>query len=123
MLRLTFHVPASRELVVNLEAREGFKIIGPLLLRCPESEVVARYVQPYWQIDERNATHFECAQQSFVRFSDGDEATPPFRPVQSPALREKLLLRGPDSNRRDRDRDRTLATLRDRSAIPQHLRP
>lgn len=80
MLRLTFHVPASRELVVNLEAREGFKIIGPLLLRCPESEVVARYVQPYWQIDGRNATHFECAQQSFVRFSDGDEARPPFGP-------------------------------------------
>lgn len=79
MLRLTFYIPANRE-VVSLEAHEGFKIIGPLVLRCPQSDVVARYVEPQWNVAGRIATHFECAQPVFVRFSETDDATPSFGP-------------------------------------------
>lgn len=79
MLRLTFHVPANRE-VVSLEAKAGFEIIGPLVLQCPESEVVARYVEPYWSISGEDAMYFECAQAASLRFSDVDGATPSFGP-------------------------------------------
>ena len=64
----------------RLEGHEGFKIIGPLILRCPESEVVARYVEPYWQIGGQEAMHFECAQPVLLRFCDFDEGTPSFGP-------------------------------------------
>jgi hypothetical protein len=79
VLRLTFHMPASPE-SPSLEAHDGFKIIGPLLLRCPESEVVARYIEPHWQVGGRNALHFECAQTVFIRFSDTDDAIPSIGP-------------------------------------------
>jgi hypothetical protein len=79
VLRLTFYFPTSRD-VVTLEAHEGFKIIGPLLLRCPESEVVARYVEPHWQVSGRNAVSFECVQPVFVRFIETDDGTPSFGP-------------------------------------------
>ncbi len=77
LLRLTFHAPGE---LVNLEAREGFKIIGPLLFQCPESEVVARYVEPYWHARGRDAMRFECTQPALVRFSDADDATASFGP-------------------------------------------
>jgi len=79
VLRLTFHIPAGRERA-TLEAEEGFKIIGPLVLRCPQSEVVARYVDPYWHFSAHKATYFDCAQPALLRFSDIDDATPSFGP-------------------------------------------
>jgi len=76
---MSFHVPSGPR-PPPLEAREGFKIIGPLLLRCPESEVVARFVAPYWHVGGQRAVRFECQQPVFVRFIDTDEATDSFGP-------------------------------------------
>jgi hypothetical protein len=72
VVRLKFQLSAHAQ-PVCIEAREGFKIIGPLLLRCPESVLVARHVGQRWQLDGQDAARIACAQRVSLRFRDSPE--------------------------------------------------
>ena len=79
-MRLKFQL-SVHEQPVSIEARKGFKIIGPLLLRCPESIVVARHVGQRWQLEDREAARIACAQRVSLRFTDTPDVTlPPLGP-------------------------------------------
>ena len=75
MLHLHFRGQAGHE--ATLGPAESFRISGNFIRDAESGEILARYLNHFWHVEDKSFTHYECPERPRMHFEDSEGGQTP----------------------------------------------